>query len=120
MNNRRGHGQIRRSQVITTYGPGALIDLPRDSAIVGGLEKWPREGDLEPIDEPRLARKLQTLRLPLPMPPESKCEGLGCGVFQSGSSSKRLQRLANANGLGGWSIAGHLMRRRCDLRASRS
>lgn len=59
MNNRRGHGQIRRSQVITTYGPGALIDLPRDSAIVGGLEKWPREGDLEPIDEPRLARKLQ-------------------------------------------------------------
>lgn len=59
MNNKKGHGQIRRSQVITTYGPGALIDLPRDSAIVGGLEKWPREGDLEPIDEPRLARKLQ-------------------------------------------------------------
>ena len=29
-------GQIRRSQVITTYGPGALIDLPRDSAIVAG------------------------------------------------------------------------------------
>lgn len=59
MSNKKGHGQIRRSQVITTYGPGALIDLPRDSAIVGGLEKWPREGDLEPIDEPRLSRKLQ-------------------------------------------------------------
>ena len=57
--NTRAKGQIRRSQVITTYGPGALIDLPRDSAIVGGLEKWPSEGDLEQIHEPRLSRKLQ-------------------------------------------------------------
>ena len=32
---RKTHGQVRRSQVITTYGPGALIDLPRHSAIVG-------------------------------------------------------------------------------------
>ena len=38
---RKAHGQLRRSQVITTYGPGALIDLPRHSAIVGGLETWP-------------------------------------------------------------------------------
>ena len=60
MNTRaKGHGQIRRSQVITTYGPGALIDLPRDSAIVGGLDKWPSESKLEEIDEPRLSRKLQ-------------------------------------------------------------
>ncbi len=60
MNTRtKGHGQIRRSQVITTYGPGALIDLPRDSAIVGGLDKWPSESKLEGIDEPRLSRKLQ-------------------------------------------------------------
>ena len=28
----RAHGQVRRGQVITTYGPGALIDLPRHSA----------------------------------------------------------------------------------------
>ncbi len=55
----RSQGQIRRSQVITTYGPGALIDLPRDSAIVGGLERWPRESELEEIDEPRLVCKLQ-------------------------------------------------------------
>ena len=43
---RRAHGQIRLSQVITTYGPGALIDLPRHSAIVGGLETWPKTSDL--------------------------------------------------------------------------
>ena len=57
----RAHGQIRRGQVITTYGPGALIDLPRHSAIVGGLETWPNTSDLEEIAEPRLAKKLQIM-----------------------------------------------------------
>lgn len=54
-------GQVRRSQVITTYGPGALIDLPKDSAIVGGLDGWPKVSSLEEIDEPRLSGKLQGL-----------------------------------------------------------
>jgi len=58
---RKAHGQIRRSQVITTYGPGALIDLPRHSAIVGGLETWPKTSDLEEIVELRLTRKLQMM-----------------------------------------------------------
>ncbi len=58
---RRAHGQIRRGQVITTYGPGALIDLPRHSAIVGGLDTWPKTRDLEEIVEPRLAGKLQMM-----------------------------------------------------------
>lgn len=58
---RKAQGQIRRGQVITTYGPGALIDLPRQSAIVGGLDTWPKTTDLEEILEPRLADKLQTI-----------------------------------------------------------
>ena len=58
---RKAHGQVRRSQVITTYGPGALIDLPRHSAIVGGLDTWPKTSDLEEIVEPRLARKLELM-----------------------------------------------------------
>ena len=35
---KRPHGKIRQSQVITTFGPGALVDLPNYAAIVGGLE----------------------------------------------------------------------------------
>lgn len=58
---RKAHGQLRRGQVITTYGPGALIDLPRHSAIVGGLDSWPRADDLEEIVEPRLSQKLGTM-----------------------------------------------------------
>lgn len=56
--NRKAHGQLRRGQVITTYGPGALIDLPKHSAIVGGLDTWPKPHELEEIVEPRLAQKL--------------------------------------------------------------
>jgi hypothetical protein len=58
---RKAQGQIRRGQVITTYGPGALIDLPRHSAIVGGLDTWPKTSDLEEVVEPRLTRKLQIM-----------------------------------------------------------
>ena len=52
-------GTLRQSQVITTYGPGALIDLPRHSAIVGGLETWPK--GLEEILERRLSSVLQKI-----------------------------------------------------------
>lgn len=57
----KAHGQIRQSQVITTYGPGALIDLPDDAAIVGGLEAWPSTAKLTEVSEPRLADFLQTV-----------------------------------------------------------
>lgn len=72
----RGHGQIRRGQVINTYGPGALIDLPKHSAIVAGLDSWPKVVDLEEILEPRLTQKIQTMtRVNMPRlyapPPDS-------------------------------------------------
>lgn len=88
---RKAHGQIRRGQVITTYGPGALIDLPRHSAIVGGLDTWPKTSDLEEIDEPRLCRKLTTMtgvaspRLYAPPPvsndPRDPARGIGAWRF---------------------------------------
>jgi Domain of unknown function (DUF1998) len=58
---KRAHGQVRRGQILTAYGPGALIDLPRHSAIVGGLDTWPATKYLEEIGEPRLAAKLRSL-----------------------------------------------------------
>ncbi|MGH7551631.1 MAG: DrmB family protein [Longimicrobiales bacterium] len=55
----RPHGQLRQSQVITTFGPGALLDLPRHSVIVGGLDHWGPPG-LE-VHEPRLVAKLERI-----------------------------------------------------------
>ena len=33
-------GQIRRSQMVTTFGPGAMVDLLDDAVLVGGLDYW--------------------------------------------------------------------------------
>lgn len=33
-------GNIRKSQSITTYGPGSLIDFPRMSGIINGIDNW--------------------------------------------------------------------------------
>jgi hypothetical protein len=52
-------GQLRQSQVITTFGPGAMLDLPNHSVLVGGLDYWSGQG--EEIIEPRLTAKLQAL-----------------------------------------------------------
>ncbi len=51
---------IRQSQLITTYGPGAMLDLPDYSIIVSGLQDWSRLRS-EKVDEPRLAAKLRRL-----------------------------------------------------------
>lgn len=53
-------GELRRSQVITTFGPGAMIDLPEHSVIVGGLDFWTEAGRQE-IHEDRLVERLGEL-----------------------------------------------------------
>jgi hypothetical protein len=57
--NKRPHGQIRRSQVVTTFGPGSMVDLPSHSVLVGGLDSW--SGADEEVHETRLVEKLKRL-----------------------------------------------------------
>lgn len=111
---RKGHGQVRQSQVVTSYGPGALIDLPKHSAIVGGLDGWPGPEVLREIVEPRLSRKLQAMtavRVPklfAPPPDESdpSKETTGIRAFRfpewfivqekTGGEKERSRRLVRA------------------------
>ncbi|PRQ04290.1 hypothetical protein ENSA5_09390 [Enhygromyxa salina] len=57
----RPEGEIRRSQLLMGYGPGAMIDLLYDAVLIGGLDYWryeaPKHG-VEQIEEPRLTAKL--------------------------------------------------------------
>ncbi|MGM0578736.1 MAG: DrmB family protein [Myxococcota bacterium] len=55
---RQPDGRIRRSQLITTYGPGAMVDLVDDAVLVWGLDSWRPKGKLEPIEEQRLRDRL--------------------------------------------------------------
>jgi len=68
--NAKPHGQIRQSQLVTTFGPGAMMDLPKYAVLVGGLEDWSLG---ETISEPRLAEKicqlLEVPRIQLRLPP---------------------------------------------------
>lgn len=50
----------RMSQLISTFGPGSMLDLPTRSVLVGGLERWEmRENAFTAIDEPRLCAMLE-------------------------------------------------------------
>lgn len=66
------HGELRQSQVVTTFGPGSMVDLPKHSVLIAGLDYWSAGGT--EIFEPRLAAKaaralgLPTLRLLTPPP----------------------------------------------------
>ena len=64
-------GAIRPSQLLWTYGPGALIDLPNLSVITMGIDRWERDR-CQPILEARLlanvrralGAQVESLRMP--------------------------------------------------------
>jgi hypothetical protein len=51
-------GQIRQSQVVTTFGPGALVDLVDQAVLVGGLDFWHLPAGTRSLTEPRLRESL--------------------------------------------------------------
>ena len=56
----RPAGQIRQSQIVTTFGPGAMVDLTDHAVIIAGLDHWTGYKD-HPISEERLAAKVKAL-----------------------------------------------------------
>lgn len=54
---------LRPSQLITAFGPGAMVDLPTRSVVIGGLDLWHmrERGSWRPIHEPRAIAVLETL-----------------------------------------------------------
>jgi len=102
---KKPHGEIRQSQLITTFGPGSMLDLPNYSVLVAGLEFWSAGG--ETISEPRLSRKLarvlevDSVELKTPPPanddPGAAMTGITGFHFRNGSSLKvwKSQRVAH-------------------------
>lgn len=60
-------GQVRPSQLVTTFGPGAIVDLREDSAMVTAIDFWP-EGRV--FHERFLEARLGVHSFQIP-----KCEG---------------------------------------------
>jgi hypothetical protein len=74
--------ELRAGQLLTSYGPGALVDFVDESVIIAGLKFWQydRNVALPIISEPRLEaelrRRLNMRHVELRLPP-SKSEGFG-------------------------------------------
>ena len=52
----------RLSNLVGTFGPGAMLDLPTRSVLVGGLERWDmRQGAFKPIEEAHLAKMIERM-----------------------------------------------------------
>lgn len=49
-------GELRQSQLLSTFGPGAMVDLPEYSVVISGLSYW--RGQKRYINEERLSTKV--------------------------------------------------------------
>lgn len=76
-------GEVRPSQLLWTYGPGALIDLPNKSVVTLGIDRWDRE-TCELIIENRLLASVKAILGPqiaeLRLPPVTMDDGDLIGV----------------------------------------
>ena len=59
----RSQGEIRRSQLITTYGVGSIVALADESFMIAGIDRWAIDPTLH---EPRLERELNLTALAVP------------------------------------------------------
>lgn len=59
-------GEARRSQLVTTYGVGAIIAIEDESFMVAGLDNWDADDQDLWINEPRLERHCRVKHFVLP------------------------------------------------------
>jgi hypothetical protein len=98
---------LRQSQLVTTYEPGAMIDLPWFAAVVGGLDFWD-EGAR--ISDPRLEAKAAqmlggvTMKLAAPyyasdkLPDATTTKGVIAWKFPKWSITQETRRQSEPDG----------------------
>lgn len=80
-------GDIRPSQLLWTYGPGSLVDLPNLSVVTMGIDRWERNR-CQPIQEARLlvnvrralGGQVESLRMP-PMTDEDNVDPFSAEAY---------------------------------------
>ncbi|MEW1724519.1 DUF1998 domain-containing protein [Streptomyces sp. NPDC093109] len=91
-------GSVRRAQVITTYGVGAMVAVDNESFIVSGIDSW-NMSDAPTIDEHRLARTLgvRAFRLP-PASDDTSKDGVRVRRFPLWHSCPECNALQHVRG----------------------
>ena len=88
-------GSVRRSQLVSSFGIGAIVDLEKGSFMPMGLEDWERATRLPSlsIGEPRLQAMLQVSHFRLG-PREGRPSGYQAGPRPERGTCRSLPRVA--------------------------
>jgi hypothetical protein len=89
---------LRRSQTVTTFGVGAIADLPDASVMICGTDKWDTRGSVS-LSDPRLEKKLGVSYFL--MAPDSDAPGDGITAIRF-PKWMRCRRCKNLRGLETW------------------
>lgn len=64
-------GSIRPSQLITSFGPGSIVNLEHDTVMILGLQFWPRDSNetkfFKKVSHPYLSRQLEKNYFKMPI-----------------------------------------------------
>ena len=89
---------LRRSQTITTFGVGAIADLPEASVVICGIDKWDTRGS-QKLNDPRLEKKLGVSYFLMPPDAEGPGEGITAVRFPRWMRCRKCKQL---KGLESW------------------
>ncbi|MEU0688293.1 DUF1998 domain-containing protein [Streptomyces uncialis] len=87
-------GEIRRAQLVTTYGVGAMIAVENESFLIRGIDSWDIS-EAPVVSEPRLAWQLGVTGFRMPPAPDSDRarDGVRAVRFPEMYSCPRCRRL---------------------------
>jgi MrfA Zn-binding domain len=88
--------QLRRSQAVTTFGPGAIVDLSELSVMMAGINRWPQE-PVQWVHEPNLEALLRVDGFHTPVTIESADERstLPATIFPKWVRCTKCNRIAH-------------------------
>src|ERR1039458_2648123 len=103
-------GELRPSQIITTFGPGAVVDLQDASVVMAGTDFWQTSTEQE-IDEPRLRSMLRVTRFYRPsVTSDGGAAGVPAFLFPRYLRCPRCRRLGAYDRTDLFSFDGHRFR----------
>lgn len=90
---------VRQSQVISTFGPGSIIDLPNESVMMLGIDKWKNSGhdvpENEKLNEHNLQRLLKKDFFRTPPVLDEDGNDIPCVLFPEWMVCPKCNRLAH-------------------------
>lgn len=89
---------LRRSQTITVFSVGAVVDLPDDSVMICGIEKWDTRG-AKSLSDPRFEKKLGVPYFLMPPDTEQSKTGIRAIRFPKWM---RCRKCGSLRALGHW------------------